>query len=30
MPDFQDSKALVLNFYEEFEAASADNVGCVL
>jgi len=30
MPDFQDSKALVLNFYKEFEAASANNVGSVL
>ncbi|MCH8867656.1 MAG: nuclear transport factor 2 family protein [Proteobacteria bacterium] len=30
MPDYQDSKALVLNFYEELEAASADRVGSVL
>ncbi len=30
MPDFQDSKALVLNFYEEFEAASADQAATVL
>ncbi len=30
MPDYQDSKALVLNFYEEFEAASADQAGTVL
>ncbi len=30
MPDYQDSKALVLNFYEELEAAAADHVGSVL
>ncbi len=30
MPNYQDSKALVLNFYEEFEAALADQVGSVL
>ena len=30
MPDYQDSKALVLSFYEELEAASADRVGSVL
>ena len=30
MADYQDSKALVLQFYEEFEAASADDVGNVL
>ena len=30
MADYQDSKALVLKFYEELEAASADRVGSVL
>ncbi len=30
MPNHQDIKALVLNFYEELEAASADHVGRVL
>ena len=30
MADYQDSKALVLNFYEEFESASADQAGTVL
>ncbi len=30
MADYQDSKALVLQFYEELEAASADDVGNVL
>ncbi len=30
MADYQDSKALVLRFYEELEAASADHVGSVL
>jgi predicted ester cyclase len=30
MADYQDSKALVLNFYEEFEAGSADHVASVL
>ena len=29
MADFQDNKALVLQFYEELEAASADNVASV-
>ena len=30
MANYQDSKALVLNFYEELEAASANHVGTVL
>ena len=30
MSDYQDSKALVLNFYEEFESASADQAATVL
>ncbi len=30
MPNYQDSKALVLNFYEELEAASTDHIGNVL
>ena len=30
MADYQDSKSLVLQFYEELEAASADDVGSVL
>lgn len=30
MSDYQDSKALVLKYYAEFEAASADQVGSVL
>ncbi len=30
MANYQDSKALILRFYEEFEAASARNVGSVL
>ncbi len=30
MSDNQDNKALVLQFYKEFEAASADNIGSVL
>ena len=30
MADYQDSKALVLQFYEEFEATSADDIGNVL
>lgn len=30
MADYQDSKALVLQYYEELEAASADHVGSVL
>ena len=30
MTNYQDAKALVLNFYEEFESASADQVGTVL
>ncbi len=30
MSDNQDNKALVLQFYREFEAASADNIGSVL
>ena len=30
MPNYQDSKALVLKFYEELEAASTDHIGSVL
>ena len=30
MADYQDSKALVLQFYEELEAASADDAGSIL
>ena len=30
MANYQDNKALVLNFYEELEAASADHIGSVL